>query len=100
MSSGGVRIAVLAQRLPLKSHKYVTWINAGRRPEQFGHDLYTNLRTLDKAGCQKILVQDVPQDERWDAIRDRLIRAASSVSESGVNRTPVASAESPSATER
>ncbi len=82
LSSGGVRIAVLAQRLPLKSHKYVTWINAGRRPEQFGHDLYTNLRTLDKAGCQKILVQDVPQDERWDAIRDRLIRAASSVSES------------------
>jgi L-threonylcarbamoyladenylate synthase len=82
LSSGGVRIAVLAQRLPLKSHKYVTWINAGRRPEQFGHDLYTNLRTLDRAGCQKILVQDVPQDERWDAIRDRLIRAASSVSES------------------
>jgi L-threonylcarbamoyladenylate synthase len=82
LSEGGVRIAVLAQRLPLKSHKYVTWINSGRRPEQFAHDLYANLRTLDKAGCQKILVQDVPQDERWDAIRDRLIRAASSISES------------------
>jgi L-threonylcarbamoyladenylate synthase len=82
LSAGGVRIAVLAQRLPLKSHKYVTWINAGRRPDQFAHDLYANLRTLDKAGCQKILVQDVPQDERWDAVRDRLIRAASSVSES------------------
>jgi L-threonylcarbamoyladenylate synthase len=82
LSEGGRRIAVLAQRLPLKSHKYVTWINAGKRPEQFGHDLYANLRTLDKAGCQKILVQDVPQDERWDAIRDRLTRAASSVSES------------------
>jgi L-threonylcarbamoyladenylate synthase len=81
LSEGGKRIAVLAQRLPLKSHKYVTWVNAGRRPDQFGHDLYANLRTLDKAGCQKILVQDVPQDERWDAIRDRLTRAASSISD-------------------
>ena len=39
------------------------------------------MRTLDKAGCQKILVQDVPQDERWDAIRDRLTRAASAISD-------------------
>jgi len=81
-SEGGRRVAVLAQRLPLKAHKYVTWVNAGRRPEQYGHDLYANLRTLDKAGCQRILVQDVPEGERWEAIRDRLLRAASSVSES------------------
>lgn len=82
LSQGGKRIAVLAQRLPLKAHKYVTWINAGRRPEQYAQDLYANLRTLDKAGCQRILVQDVPHDERWDAVRDRLTRAASQVSES------------------
>jgi len=82
LSQGGRRIAVLAQRLPLKGHKYVTWINAGRRPEQYAQDLYANLRTLDKAGCQRILVQDVPHDERWDAVRDRLLRAASNVSES------------------
>jgi L-threonylcarbamoyladenylate synthase len=82
LSEGGRRVAALAQRLPLKAHKYVTWINAGRRPEQYGHDLYANLRTLDKAGCQQILVQDVPEGEPWDAIRDRLLRAASSVSES------------------
>jgi len=81
-SSGGRRVAVLAQRLPLRSHKYVTWINAGRRPESYGRDLYTNLRTLDKAGCQRILVQDVPDGERWHAIRDRLLRAATSVAES------------------
>ncbi|HKT74517.1 MAG TPA: L-threonylcarbamoyladenylate synthase [Steroidobacteraceae bacterium] len=82
LSEGGRRVAVLAQRLPLKAHKYVTWVNAGRRPEQYGHDLYANLRTLDKAGCQQILVQDVPEGEKWEAIRDRLLRAASSVSES------------------
>jgi L-threonylcarbamoyladenylate synthase len=81
-SAGGRRVAVLAQRLPLRAHKYVTWINAGRRPEMFARDLYTNLRTLDKAGCQQILVQAVPEGERWDAIRDRLLRAASAVAES------------------
>jgi L-threonylcarbamoyladenylate synthase len=82
LSEGGRRIAVLAQRLPLKAHKYVTWINAGRRPDVFAHDLYANLRTLDKAACAQILVQDVPDDERWDAVRDRLMRAASSVTDS------------------
>ncbi|MGH8259061.1 MAG: L-threonylcarbamoyladenylate synthase [Steroidobacteraceae bacterium] len=82
LSEGGRRIAVLAQRLPLKAHKYVTWVNAGRRPEQYAQDLYANLRTLDKAGCLTILVQDVPHDERWDAVRDRLMRAASHVLDS------------------
>jgi L-threonylcarbamoyladenylate synthase len=81
-SAGGRRIAVLAQRLPLRAHKYVTWINAGRRPENYARDLYANLRTLDKAGCQQILVQGIPEGERWDAVRDRLLRAASSVTES------------------
>jgi L-threonylcarbamoyladenylate synthase len=82
LSKEGQRIAVLAQRLPLKSHPYVTWINAGKRPAQYAHDLYANLRTLDKAGCEQILVQDVPQDERWEAVRDRLTRAATRIGES------------------
>ncbi|MBS0365088.1 MAG: threonylcarbamoyl-AMP synthase [Proteobacteria bacterium] len=81
-SSGGRRVAVLAQRLPLRAHKYVTWINAGKRPEAYGHELYNNLRTLDRAGCQRILVQAVPDGDRWDAIRDRLLRAATDVAQS------------------
>jgi L-threonylcarbamoyladenylate synthase len=76
LSDGGQRIAVLAQRLPLKTYETVTWINAGKRAETFGHDLYANLRALDKAGCARILVQEVPGDERWDAVRDRIARAA------------------------
>jgi L-threonylcarbamoyladenylate synthase len=76
LSEGGQRIAVLAQRLPMKTYQFVTWINSGKRAESFGHDLYANLRTLDKAGCARILVQEVPGDERWDAVRDRLARAA------------------------
>ena len=76
LSEGGQRIAVLAQRLPLKTYETVTWINAGIRPDAYGRDLYANLRTLDKAGCARILVQEVPGDERWDAVRDRLARAS------------------------
>lgn len=76
LSDGGQRIAVLAQRLPLRTYPTVTWINAGKRVDAYAHDLYANLRTLDRAGCVRILVQEVPGDERWDAVRDRLVRAA------------------------
>ena len=80
-SRNGRRIAVLAQRLPLKAHEYVTWINAGKRPQPYAHDLYANLRALDSSGCEQILVQDVPAEERWEAVRDRLMRAASDSAE-------------------
>ena len=76
LSEGGRRVAVLAMRLPLKTYPSVTWINAGRRPDAYAHDLYANLRALDKAGCEQILVQDVPSEEKWTAIRDRLSRGA------------------------
>jgi L-threonylcarbamoyladenylate synthase len=72
----GERVAVMALRLPLKTLKLATWINAGRRPQQYAHDLYAHLRTLDKAGCVKILVQELPTDERWEAVNDRLRKAA------------------------
>lgn len=76
LSQGGRRVAVLAWRAPLETHPAVTWINAGARAKQYGHDLYAHLRSLDKAGCQHILVQDIPDGEEWAAVRDRLQRAA------------------------
>jgi L-threonylcarbamoyladenylate synthase len=83
LSGLGQRIAVLAQRAPMRAHQFVTWINGGARPEAYAHDLYAHLRALDRAACARILVQAVPGDERWDAVRDRLTRAAAaSVSDS------------------
>jgi L-threonylcarbamoyladenylate synthase len=76
LSGPGSRIAVLAQRPPLRTHQFVTWINGGARPEAYAHDLYAHLRALDRSGCVRILVQAVPDSERWDAVRDRLTRAA------------------------
>ena len=46
----------------------MTWINAGKKPDAYAHNLYNHLRTLDRAGCVKILVQALPEDERWAAI--------------------------------
>jgi L-threonylcarbamoyladenylate synthase len=71
------KIAVLAMRPPRVANKYMTWINAGRRADVYARELYVNLRTLDKSGAKEILVEEVPAGEQWDAIRDRLRRAAS-----------------------
>ncbi len=68
------KVAVLAQRPPITATPYMTWINAGTRPDLYGRQLYTNLRTLDKAGARIILVEEVPAGEKWDAVRDRLRR--------------------------
>jgi len=71
------KIAVLAMRPPRVANRYMTWINAGRRADVYGRELYVNLRTLDKSGAKEILVEEVPAGEAWDAVRDRLHRAAS-----------------------
>jgi L-threonylcarbamoyladenylate synthase len=70
------RIAVLAMRPPRLANKYMTWINAGRRADVYARELYLNLRTLDKSGAKEILVEEVPTGEAWEAVRDRLRRAA------------------------
>jgi L-threonylcarbamoyladenylate synthase len=70
------KVAVLAMRPPRVANKFMTWINAGRRAEVYGRELYVNLRTLDKSGAKEILVEEVPTGEAWEAVRDRLRRAA------------------------
>lgn len=70
------RVAVLAMRPPARTNRQMTWINAGSRPDAFAHALYANLRALDRVGAKAILVQEVPAEERWSAVRDRLLRAA------------------------
>ena len=70
------KVAVLAMRPPLETHRYMTWINAGKKAEAYAHNLYNHLRTLDSAGCARILVQELPGEERWAAILDRLQRAS------------------------
>jgi L-threonylcarbamoyladenylate synthase len=42
----------------------------------YGHDLYAALRELDSAGAARILVERVPAGQEWEAVADRLARAA------------------------
>ena len=72
----GKRVAVLARgaRQPLLSG--LTWIAAPPDAPVYAHGLYANLRALDAAGCDAILVEKLPQQPEWDAVNDRLGRAA------------------------
>ena len=45
-------------------------------PQAYAHALYATLRMLDVKSCELILVEQPPQDERWQGINDRLRRAA------------------------
>jgi L-threonylcarbamoyladenylate synthase len=45
-------------------------------PEGYAQRIYGALRQLDNAGCELILIEDLPRTPQWDALRDRLSRAA------------------------
>ncbi len=70
------RVAVLARRPPRRNYPGVTWINAPSRADTYARELYSNLRRLDKAGADLILVEQLPDEAEWLAVRDRLRRAA------------------------
>jgi L-threonylcarbamoyladenylate synthase len=45
-------------------------------PEHYASILYKLLHELDEAGCDRIVVDLPPDTEEWQAVRDRLLRAA------------------------
>jgi L-threonylcarbamoyladenylate synthase len=45
-------------------------------PQHYAHDLYARLRELDGHGAERILVEAPPADPAWEAVNDRLARAA------------------------
>lgn len=52
------------------------WIPAPLESAAFGHDLYANLRALDRMATREILVEAPPQGAAWAAVWDRLRRSA------------------------
>ena len=69
-------VAVLALREAPYAARATTWIDAGSDPARYGHDLYANLRKLDASGAKRILVESPPATVEWEAVNDRLMRAA------------------------
>lgn len=77
----GKRVAVLARSAHQPLLPGLVWIVAPPGAQGYAHDLYGNLRRLDEAGCDTILIEEPPQDPQWVAIKDRLMRAAAGVEE-------------------
>ncbi|MEC5397988.1 L-threonylcarbamoyladenylate synthase [Uliginosibacterium sp. H1] len=73
--SAPAEAAVLAREAMRPRHFTGRWINAPQDAAGFAHDLYANLRALDAAAAGSILVESLPEDGDWDALRDRLGRA-------------------------
>jgi L-threonylcarbamoyladenylate synthase len=85
--SGGKRVAVLAFSakpklkpspvgVGVRNARPLVWISADPEPAGYAQGLYANLRTLDAAQTSVILVEAPPSTRAWEAINDRLNRAA------------------------
>ncbi len=70
------RVVVLARSaMPDGLHK-VVWSLMPGQPVQYARRLYAELRNADRVRPDRILVEAVPDSSGWEAIADRLRRAA------------------------
>lgn len=70
-------VAILIHSQIMLENKKAHIVDMSNDPKQYAHDLYKTLRDLDKQHFEEIIIETVPEDPEWDAIRDRLIRASS-----------------------
>jgi len=75
LKSESLVCAVLSFK-PQSNGQQTAWIVAQDNPDTYAQNLYSNLRELDKLGCDWIIVETVPTTDPWSGIRDRLQRAA------------------------
>lgn len=81
LTQQGKKVAALAFSVRQLLFPGLTWITAPKDAAAYAHALYANLRVLDEAGCDTILVEKPPQEAAWAAINDRLTRAAAGTAE-------------------
>jgi len=67
------RVALLAFE---GGHPAQRKITASPQAQAYAYALYASLRELDAAGCDLLLVEKPPAGAAWDAVNDRLRRAA------------------------
>ncbi len=63
-------------KLVLPDLKKIHHVNLPEEPQAYAHDLYRTLRALDNLRFQCIVIESVPPEPCWDAIRDRLNKAS------------------------
>ncbi|HQY48306.1 MAG TPA: Sua5 family C-terminal domain-containing protein, partial [Usitatibacteraceae bacterium] len=79
-AAAGTRVAVLAHSRPVpREAAFGRQVPGDARA--YGHDLYASLRALDANGAGLIVVEAPPTGPDWEAVRDRLARAAAGADE-------------------
>ena len=68
---------------PLEMDPALTWQPVSADPSQYAHAIYSLMRELDGRGYAKILVEAPPRTPEWDAVNDRLGRAAAAFQPGG-----------------
>ena len=76
VSGAGGEPAVLAFGAAPAEARARLWLCASADPLRYARELYANLRRLDDTEAAAILVERPPRAPAWDAVADRLERAA------------------------
>ena len=71
----GARVAVLARSAAIPCSQ-CTWQIMPAEPADYARELYARLRALDALQLDRILIEALPAEPGWQAVRDRLARAA------------------------
>lgn len=71
--AAGLAVAVLSRE---RVEGAAAWRQAAETPAQYARELYRHLRELDGAAAGLIIVEQPPAAPEWEAINDRLRRAA------------------------
>ncbi len=69
-------VAVLARCARAPRSTAAQWHVAPVDAQAYAHDLYAALRSFERSGCGLIVVETPPEGAEWEAVRDRLTRAA------------------------
>jgi L-threonylcarbamoyladenylate synthase len=54
----------------------VFWVRMPADAVHYAHELYRTMRSLDQQHYRAIIIESVPEETAWEAIRDRLSRAS------------------------
>ena len=75
--SAGKRVCVLGYSTRPEAQTRLGWIDMPTAPADYAQRLYAELRRADSSNPDLIIIERPPDNSGWDAINDRLQRAAS-----------------------
>ncbi len=72
----GSRVAVVARVPRPSSLEVAAWLQLPDEPRAYARQLYGALHAVEDAGATDAILEEVPPGPAWEAVRDRLRRAA------------------------